>query len=947
MGTVRTEAPLRVEVLGPLRVLDAADRDVTPPGALQRRLLALLVARRGRVVTVDSAIDALWPSDRPADPTAALQHHVSRLRRAVPTLAIDSADDGYRLDPATIDLDVDRLAAAVAAGALAAPDDLARWRGPAYPELADVDEVRADVALGDEVRARAREVDAETRLARGDVDGVVADLTVLADEQPLRERPRQLLMSALEASGRRVEALRVYDDFRRTLASELGIDPSPALVTQHAALLGAPTPPATSANRLPIPATSLIGRDELTVELVAAVAAGRLLTLAGPGGVGKTRLLLEVGHLLVDASPERPVVLCELAAAERSNALDVVAAALGVDVRLDTPLLRRIADVLGATELVLLLDNCEHVLDPVAALVEEVLARCPNVRVVATSRERLRLAAERVQVVPPLMFAADGDGPAVQLFLERARAVAPGFEPDPGELALVADIVRRLDGLPLAIELAAARLHTHDVAEVAAGLDHRFTLLSAGARTATRHGSLGAAVAWSYELLDDGLRRTFVDLAVFVGPFDAAAAAAVCDVDGPAMGIALAQLVERSLVVRTPSRGYVLLETLRAFGADRLVEEGRLDVVSERHARHQVTWVEAARWRLQEPGEPVLAAIDAAVPELRHALGWLLEQDAVEQAGRLVSGLWDYGFLRLRPDVLAWAEQVAARDPDDRSPFASRVWVVAAYAAWTTGDLVETGRRTARAARAAERAGGVPPPEVPAIQGSNELFLGHVEEAAAWYRQSVATSDDDPLTGLMAAASEVMALGYAGDPSAAVKAAALLARVGDVPTPYAAYVWFCAGEADLAVDTTHARDRLTNAVRLAEQTHAALVVGIAGASKASIDARFGDPAAAAADYRRLIMHWRRAGMWSTQWTMLRSIAGLLARLGRYREAAVLEAAVRTTAAGHRIFGADEVALAELATRLRGELGDAAYEEAHRQGAVLDGDAAVEHALRSL
>ncbi len=344
----------------------------------------------------------------------------------------------------------------------------------------------------------------------------------------------------------------------------------------------------------------------------------------------------------------------------------------------------------------------------------------------------------------------------------------------------------------------------------------------------------------------------------------------------------------------------------------------------------------------------MLAEIDAALPELRHALGWLLDHGEVEHAGRLVSGLWDYGFLRLRPDVLAWSEQVADRDPDDRSPL--RLARVGRRRVRRVDGGRPGGDRSAHGAsrRAPPNApAAMPPPEVPAIQGSNELFVGHLDEAAAWYRQAVETSADDPLTGLMAAASEVLALGYAGDPSAAVKADALLADVGDAPTPYAAYVWYCAGEADLAVDTTRARPRLAHAAQLAEQTHASLVVGIAGASKASIDARFGDPEAAAADYRRLIMHWRRAGMWSTQWTMLRSIAGLLARLGRLHDAAVLEGAVRTTAAGHRIFGADEVALAELAARLRSELGDAAYEEAGRQGAVLDGDAAVEHALRSL
>jgi hypothetical protein len=199
----------------------------------------------------------------------------------------------------------------------------------------------------------------------------------------------------------------------------------------------------------------------------------------------------------------------------------------------------------------------------------------------------------------------------------------------------------------------------------------------------------------------------------------------------------------------------------------------------------------------------------------------------------------------------------------------------------------------------------------------------------------------------MARSTNLLALGYRGDPGAADAAAELLAEIGDDRTPYTAYVWYCAGEADMGVDLERARVRLGRAVELAEQTNASFVLGLAGASKTSIEARFGDPAAAAAEYRRLIAHWRRAGMWSTQWTMLRSIAGLLARLERHRDAAVLLGAVRATQAGHRILGADEAPLPERAARLRGELGDDACQEALDEGAGLDGDAAVEHALRAL
>ena len=949
------ERRLRIDVLGPIRVIDG-ERDVTPTGSLQRRLLALLVLYRGRVVTVDSAIDVLWPSALPNDPAAALQNHLFRLRRGLPDDVIVSIADGYRLDPTRVDVDADRLASALgdperANGASSAEFDevLARWQGPAFPELGDLDAGRDEAFRLDELRCRASERHAEIRLAAGAIEGLAAELAALCNAQPLRERPRSLLMATLAATGRQAEALRVYDDFRRLIGAELGIEPSPELSTQHEALLTGPAPPTrTAGSNLPIPTTTLVGRNALAHEVDGLVRQHRLVTLVGPGGVGKTRLLVETGHRFRAAQPHQAVVLCELATADGGSAVDVVAAALGIDGRPGSSPTDRIADVLRDREVLLLLDNCEHVLDPMGTFVEAVLTRCVNVRVVATSRERLRLAGEHVRVVPTLPWQTD-DAPAIELFIERARAVVPGFDPTGRERATVAEVVRRLDGLPLAIELAAARLHTHDVDEVAAGLDrHRFALLESGYRTSNRHASLGAAVSWSYALLDDRLKETFANLSVFAGSFDASDAAAVCAADSAATTTALAQLVERSLLMRTAERRYVLLETLRAFGAERLALEDRHDTVSERHARHFVEWIEDADLWLSKPGRPIIPTIDAEIPELRTAFAWLVDRGEIELSGRLVAGLLDYGILRLRPDVLGWSERVIEVDPDGQSPLAARVLVASAYAAWMAGDVAETRRRSIRALLVADRVGGAVPAEVPTIRGSVALFEGDLDESVTWYQRGIdAAGESDLQQRLMASTSQLLALGYAGDPSVGELAELALASVAGHETPYAAYTWYCAGEAMLATDVELARARFTRALELAELTNTSFVIGVAGASKASVDARTGDPEAAAADYRRLIMHWRRAGMWSTQWTMLRSIAGLLDRLGRHDDAAVLEGAVRASASGHRIFGADEVALNELSGRLRSALGDGAYEAARRRGEVLDGDAAVEHALRAL
>ncbi|HEY8556421.1 MAG TPA: BTAD domain-containing putative transcriptional regulator, partial [Actinomycetes bacterium] len=754
---------------------------------------------------------------------AALHNHLFRLRRVLPDGAVESNGDGYRLDPARVRVDADRLVALVAGveagrdpSALAELDAvLARWHGPAYPELADVDDGRAESARLDELRVRAREARAERRLADGATppDDLVAELTTLVDAEPLRERPRALLMAALDAAGRRVEALRVYDDFRRLLADELGIEPSPLLAARHAALLDGsvapgggiapgPSPAAASTTaagagrwvppgRLPRPPASLVGRDALVDELLATVAEHRVVTLVGPGGVGKTRLLVELGHRLRAPAGDRPVVLCELAPASEGSALDAVAAALGIDGRPGVGPIERLTAVVGDGEAVVLLDNCEHVLEPIAALVEQLTARCPGVAVVATSRERLRVPGEQVRAVPPL-DAAGPDSTAARLFVERARAVTTDFAPGPGDRAVIAEVVGRLDGLPLAIELAAARLHTHDVAEVAAGLDHGFTLLSSGSRTSTRHGSLGAAISWSFELLGPGLQRAFADLSVFAGSFTVDDAAAVAGVDRAVASELLGQLCERSLVMRAPERRYVLLETLRAFGSEQLAAGGRVDEVRARHAHHQVAWVLDADRRLLIPGSRALAEIDAAVPELRAALGWLLEHGEVEQAGRMVVALFSYGFLRLRPDVLAWAEPVTRADPDDRSPEAAEVWVGAAYAAWMAGDMAATRSRRARALRVA--GGDVADPlsvDLPAgvagVSGACAMFDGDVDVAARWYGRAatLAAAHGDRAYSYFAGASELLALGYGGDPAAADRSEALLARTGDDDTAHA------------------------------------------------------------------------------------------------------------------------------------------------------------------
>jgi tetratricopeptide (TPR) repeat protein len=285
-------------------------------------------------------------------------------------------------------------------------------------------------------------------------------------------------------------------------------------------------------------------------------------------------------------------------------------------------------------------------------------------------------------------------------------------------------------------------------------------------------------------------------------------------------------------------------------------------------------------------------------------------------------------------------------DADASSGVAPLVWIVGAYTSWMSGDMAESDRRSWKALEIAERSGKGVPPEVAMSCGNIHLFEGQLDEAITWYERGLAAAGHDRSQYLFGLSTEVLALAYAGDSRADDVATGLLDEIGEVRTPYAAYAWYCAAEADLTRNDDRALARCTRAIDIAEATRTSFVIGVAGATKASILVRL-DPEAAAADYRRLVTYFHRAGMWPTQWTMLRSIAVLLARLGRHRDSAVLVGAIQATSAGHRIFGADAVALTELGAQLRDELGDEDYEIALSEGARLDGGAVVEHTLRVL
>jgi predicted ATPase len=452
---------------------------------------------------------------------------------------------------------------------------LSLWRGPAYAEFADEDFVRAEAARLAELRRDAEEERVELALRLGRTEDAIARLEPMVREHPLRDRRRGQLVLALYRAGRQAEALARHEEYRRLLADELGIDPSPELQALHERVLrqdpGLADPPvagrARPAGNLPAIDGGLVGRAADLAAAVAALRGGRVVTLTGPGGVGKTRLALTA---CAQAAPHYPdgAWLVELAPVPPGEVADAVMTALGVQARRELSATERVAEYLRPLRLLLLLDNCEHVAGPVHRLVTAVVAGCPGVTVLATSREALSVAYERVRLVRPLPVPAPGETgtavgqvPAVRLFLERAAAAAPDFVLDAGNAAAVAALCRGLDGLPLALELAAPRLRAMSPAEIVDRLDARFALL-AGGRSAGdgRHRTLHTVVDWSYELLDCAERHVFEQLSVFAGAYTLAAAEAVRSGGAPRPAIdfdvasVVASLVDRSMITAEPDR---------------------------------------------------------------------------------------------------------------------------------------------------------------------------------------------------------------------------------------------------------------------------------------------------------------------------------------------------------------------------------------------------------
>jgi len=674
--------PVLIGLLGAVE----ARRDGTsvPLGGLRvRGLLARLALDAGRPVPVSTLVDDLWGDAPPGSAVNALQALVSRLRRAVGADLVAGVAGGYRLAVPAEAVDAARFGELVRtatgasdprAGHALLGQALGLWRGNA---LADVRELPfADPAAHRLAEHRAAAVEEHARLALllGEPSAEIDALTAQLDAAPLRETTAALLARVLHAAGRQADALAVLDRTRQRLVEELGVDPGAELEEARLAVLRGAAAPVRRPLPPAAPLTSFVGRDADVRRVRELLATVRLGTLIGPGGAGKTRLAREaVGGRAGGRADEFRVA--ELAALTDAHQLPAaVLAAVGepeLVVRSgeapepDTTV--RLVAALAGRRVVLVLDNCEHLVDAVAALAESLLHACPGLRVLATSREPLGIAGE---VLHPVDALAPAD--AMRLFADRAAAVRPGFALTPDVTPDVADICRRLDGQPLPIELAAARLRTLSPAEIAARLDDRFRLLTSGTRTALpRHQTLRAVVDWSWDLLTEPERAVARRLAAFAGGATADAAERVCT-GPPAAGDVfelLASLVDKSIVVAVPQPDgaptrYRMLETIREYAGERLDEAGERVAAEAAHLATLVELVETAEPHLRRADQlHWLARLRAEAEEIDVALRRAVAAGDAASAHRLVAAMtWSWIIRGLFEDVERWSGALLVMD---------------------------------------------------------------------------------------------------------------------------------------------------------------------------------------------------------------------------------------------------------------------------------------------
>jgi predicted ATPase/DNA-binding SARP family transcriptional activator len=716
------DAPVRLYSLGrfEVRVGDQVIIDTSWPRAKAKALLKLLALQTSRSLHREQVLDALWPHLTPAAAANNLRKNLHYVRaalaqRGISTPVVDVRGDMVVLAPDVwIDIEAFRHRARTARDSRGDPElyerALSMYGGDLLPE--DVYEDWTEPCREEMCRLRDElllEV-ARLHVTAGETGLAEDRLHELLRADPLREEAHRSLMRIYVEAGSRDKALRQYRICRELMERDLGVEPSEETEHLHREILEGrlrgPTPAAPPTN-LPAPLTSFIGREREMADVQSLLPMTRLLTLTGAGGCGKTRLALEVARGLIEEFPDG-VWLVDLApVADPALVPATVARTLSVRDEPGQALSMTLVEHLRQKRLLLVLDNCEHLVTACAQLAETALRACPGLSTLVTSREPVHVAGELIWVVPPLP-APDPDRPpsledlvryeSVQLFVDRARAILPGFAVGIQNGSAIARLCRRLDGIPLAIELAAAQLRTLAVEQIDARLDDGLRLLSSSSRTALpRHQTLQATLDWSHDLISEKEQTLFRRLAVFAGGFALEEAEAVCsgdEIETPEVLGLLTQLVEKSLVVAESAvqgaMRYRMLDTLRRYGWSRLAESGEATTIQRRHADTYLALAEQASEAVYGGVEQTAwwDRLDREYDNMRAALRWSIDGAEHETALPLSAAVYVLWYVRgPASEGLRWLEEALSRgvgaSPAARAP---ALCAAGSLAWWSRGD---------------------------------------------------------------------------------------------------------------------------------------------------------------------------------------------------------------------------------------------------------------------
>lgn len=919
---------IEFRLLGPLEV--ASGGAVLPVGGpRQRSLLAFLLLHANRVVRRDALVDALWGEEPPARAHNALQVAVHGLRKLLGADRIDTVGDGYRLRVEPGELDLARF---LEQREEHPSDALALWRGPALAGV-DASFASTEAARLDELRLATVERRIELELEEGAEEHgpLVAELERWIVENPYRERLRGLLMLALYRDGRQAEALDAYRDTRRTLLEELGVEPGPELRRLEAAILrqdpelAPPERVRGVEGNLPAPATALVGR-ELELAAVSGLLRRpdvRLVTLTGPGGTGKTRLALEAAWELARALPDGGYFVDLAPLDDPADLVPAIAHVLPLEEGAETTL-DSVKKSLRERTGLLLLDNFERV-DDAAPVVSELLAAAPGLRVLVTSRSVLRLSGEHEYPVPPLRLPAPEDvrrpevlagNEAVALFVARAEAIRHGFRLDRDNAAAVAEICVAVDGLPLALELAAARVRQLAPSDLAARLAERLGVLTEGPRDQpARQQTLRATIEWSHDLLEDAEHEVFASLGVFAGGFTVPDAEAVCG----ATADDLERLADRSLLQREHDDllRYRMLETIREYAVERLESGNRAEEVRRSHAAHFAAMAEeaaAALWDSVQGSNRAewLDRLELEYGNLRAALAWADLADP-ETELRIAGGLFEFWLSRSHFDEgLTWLERGLAHVPATELSLRARALHAAAFLAFELGDQ-ERGSALGEESLAIYRELGEPEGI-----GRTAHMLSQAASATGDRERAVAFAEES-----LRLARE---LGHVRGLIVSLRETGVLTAAGG--------------------DDERATTLLDEAERLA-RTHgddAALADVLFSRSKLALEA--GDPEAASLLATSCVPLYRRYGTTAgIAWSLV-ILAVAAEAAGRPERAARLFGAaelLRETA-GTRLLGADDDVVEDAVRHLRETLGEEQFASLFAEGRALSSDEAASLAV---